>query len=209
MRQWPSLAVAAPCIRAGIPQRQAPGRRDVTQTTRFCQNEFTRNHPQVRRLVNCRCGPANFAGTVRELITAVAPWMPPVKRSTETPDCCGSGPSLCSSAAVTEVCRWSRSSAAVLLLFVSSGCMNPQFTRFPTWGTWFPSAENAAYDRQDPFPDPDIGPSLDSTPRGYERPRTEARRAAEQRMLQGLPVGPESMPRGIPQGTRNDDRAVR
>ena len=98
--------------------------------------------------------------------------------------------------------------AAVAMLLSSSGCMTPANTRFPTWTSWFPSAENAAYERQDPFPDPDIGPSLDSTPRGYERPRSEARRAAEQRVFQGLPVGPESMPRGVPQGGRNSDRAV-
>lgn len=98
--------------------------------------------------------------------------------------------------------------AALSLTMCAAGCMTPANTRFPTWTSWFPSAENAAYERQDPFPDPDIGPSLDSTPRGYERPRSEARRAAEQRMFQGLPVGPESMPRGVPQGGRNSDRAV-
>ena len=89
-----------------------------------------------------------------------------------------------------------------------AGCMNPQFTRFPSWYSQFPAAENAAYSRQDPFPDPDIGPSTDSSPRGYERPRSPARQAAEQRLLQGLPVGPESVPPGIPQGTRNNDQAV-
>jgi hypothetical protein len=90
----------------------------------------------------------------------------------------------------------------------SLGCMNPQFTRFPTWFTSFPSAENAAYERQLPFPDPDIGPSTEASPRGYERPRSLARRAAEQRLFQGIPVGPESMPSGVPGGARNDSRAV-
>jgi|GEM_PF-699401 len=89
-----------------------------------------------------------------------------------------------------------------------SGCLNPQYTRFPSWYSQFPAAENAAYSRQDPFPDPDIGPSTDSSPRGYERPRSTARQAAEQRMLQGLPVGPESVPPGVPQGSRNNDQAV-
>ena len=88
------------------------------------------------------------------------------------------------------------------------GCLNPQFTRFPTWYNQFPAAENAAYSRQDPFPDPDIGPSTDSSPRGYERPRSTARQAAEQRLLQGVPVGPESVPPGVPQGNRNNDQAV-
>lgn len=89
-----------------------------------------------------------------------------------------------------------------------AGCLNPQNTRFPSWYSQFPAAENAAYGRQDPFPDPDIGPSTDSSPRGYERPRSIARQAAEQRMLQGLPVGPESVPPGIPQGSRNNNQAV-
>ena len=108
-----------------------------------------------------------------------------------------------------------RSRTKVGLLFVMvvgllsfNGCMNPDFVRYPTWNTSFPAAENAAYGRQDPFPDPDIGPSTDSSPRGYERPRSTARQAAEQRLLQGLPVGPESVPAGVPQGSRNNNQAV-
>jgi hypothetical protein len=93
-------------------------------------------------------------------------------------------------------------------LLSNSGCMNPNFVRYPTWNTSFPAAENAAYSRQDPFPDPDIGPNTDSSPRGYERPRSTARQAAEQRLWQGLPVGPESVPPGAPQGRRNNDQAV-
>lgn len=93
----------------------------------------------------------------------------------------------------------------VVGMLSSSGCMNPDFVRYPTWNTSFPAAENAAYGRQDPFPDPDIGPSTDSSPRGYERPRSTARQAAEQRLLQGLPVGPESVPSGAPQGRRNNE----
>lgn len=89
-----------------------------------------------------------------------------------------------------------------------NGCMNPEFTRFPTWHNQFPSAENTAYSRQPPFPSPDIGPSTDSTPRGYDRPRSSARQAAEQRLLQGLPVGPENVPPGVPQGSRNNSQAV-
>ena len=89
-----------------------------------------------------------------------------------------------------------------------TGCLNPQNTRFPSWCSQFPAAENAAYSRQHPFSDPDIGPSTDSSPRGYERPRSTARQAAEQRLLQGVPVGPESVPPGVPQGNRNNDQAV-
>ncbi|MFO1003746.1 MAG: hypothetical protein U0936_25730 [Planctomycetaceae bacterium] len=89
-----------------------------------------------------------------------------------------------------------------------SGCMTAQNTRLPSWYTWFPAAENEAYERTDPFPDPDIGPSLDSTPRGYDRPRSESRKAAEQRVFQGIPVGPEYVRPGIPQGGLRTDRAV-
>ena len=97
---------------------------------------------------------------------------------------------------------------SALLLVTASGCMNAQNTRFPSWYSWYPGAENEAYERQDPFPDPDIGPSLDSSPRGYDRPRSEARRAAEQRMFQGVPVGPESVRPGVPQGGLRKNRAV-
>ncbi|HQZ67586.1 MAG TPA: hypothetical protein PLY87_20995 [Planctomycetaceae bacterium] len=97
----------------------------------------------------------------------------------------------------------------VLLLGLTSlaGCLNPNFTRLPSWYASFPASENAAYNRQDPFPDPDIGPETDSSPRGYERPRSTARQAAEQRLFQGLPVGPEGVPPGIPQG-KNNSQAV-
>jgi len=93
-------------------------------------------------------------------------------------------------------------------LLSCNGCMNPDFVRYPTWNTSFPAAENAAYGRQDPFPDPDIGPNTHSSPRGYERPRSTARQAAEQRLLQGLPVGPESVPSGAPQGSRKNSQSV-
>ena len=94
------------------------------------------------------------------------------------------------------------------LALACTGCFNAQNTRFPSLYTWMPNAENEAYERQDPFPDPDIGPSTDSTPRGYDRPRSESRRAAEQRMFQGLPVGPENVRPGVPQGGLKSDRAV-
>jgi len=82
----------------------------------------------------------------------------------------------------------------LVLLFAIPGCLNPQFTRLPTWQTWSRSAENQAYERHYPFPDPDIGPATDGNPRGYDRPRTATRRAAEQRVFQGIPAGPESKP---------------
>ena len=109
---------------------------------------------------------------------------------------------FCGGKAVVQV------AVSALLLVTTSGCMSAQNTRFPSWYSWYPGAENEAYERQDPFPDPDIGPSLDSSPRGYDRPRSEARRAAEQRMFQGVPVGPESVRPGVPQGGLRKNRAV-
>ncbi len=97
---------------------------------------------------------------------------------------------------------------AAAAMMVMCGCMNAQNTRFPSLYTWFPAAENEAFERTDPFPDPDIGPSMDSTPRGYDRPRSESRKAAEQRMFQGLPVGPEYVRPGVPQGGLRTDRVV-
>ncbi|MFM7058781.1 MAG: hypothetical protein ACKO2P_17865 [Planctomycetota bacterium] len=82
----------------------------------------------------------------------------------------------------------------LMLLCTITGCLNPRFTRMPTWQTWSRSAENQAYEQHYPFTDPDIGPSTDGNPRGYDRPRTATRRAAEQRVFQGIPAGPESKP---------------
>lgn len=98
-------------------------------------------------------------------------------------------------------CRSRGAVGGLLFVFCGlAGCMNPNFVRYPTWTTSFPHAENLAYQQQDPFPDPDIGPSLESSPRDYDRPRSLPRRAAEQRLFQGLPLGPEAVPPGAPQG---------
>ena len=98
--------------------------------------------------------------------------------------------------------------AAMLMLVFCGGCMNPNFVRYPTWTTSFPHAENMAYQQQDPFPDPDIGPSTGSSPRGYDRPRSLPRRAAEQRLFQGIPAGPESVAPGAPLGGLQRPRAI-
>ncbi|MEY3173752.1 MAG: hypothetical protein RLZZ436_1666 [Planctomycetota bacterium] len=82
----------------------------------------------------------------------------------------------------------------LLVLCTTAGCLNPQFTRLPTWQVWSQSAENQAYEQHYPFSDPDVGPATDANPRGYDRPRTATRRAAEQRVFQGIPAGPESKP---------------
>jgi len=39
-----------------------------------------------------------------------------------------------------------------------------------------------------------IGPSTQARPRDFDRPRTIERRAAQQRLLRGLPQEPEAIP---------------
>ncbi|MCA9036233.1 MAG: hypothetical protein KDA91_13950 [Planctomycetaceae bacterium] len=96
----------------------------------------------------------------------------------------------------------------IMLLILLAGCVNAFSTRFPTAYTASPYAENMAYQQTNPFPDPNIGPSMDSTPREYNRPRTEPRRAAEQRLMQGIPIGPEYVPPGPPRSGLQRPQAV-
>ncbi|MEZ6062533.1 MAG: hypothetical protein R3C19_19495 [Planctomycetaceae bacterium] len=93
-------------------------------------------------------------------------------------------------------------------LCMLGGCMSPMNTRLPTWWTAPPQLEAKAYQRQDPFPDVDLGPDTLSRPREFTRPRSEPRRAAEQRLLQGVPVGPEGVLPGVPQGGLSRPAAV-
>ena len=55
-------------------------------------------------------------------------------------------------------------------------------------------AERASYERSDPLFDPAIGPSLGARPRDFRAPRTIERRAAQNRLLQGMPHEPETIP---------------
>ncbi|MCA9051873.1 MAG: hypothetical protein KDA89_24210 [Planctomycetaceae bacterium] len=88
------------------------------------------------------------------------------------------------------------------------GCVSPMHTRFPVLQSFHPKAEGQAFQQQDPFMDPDIGPGDESRPRDFARPRTETRRAAEQRILQGLPSGPENSPSVYPRGGRRSSEAI-
>lgn len=108
---------------------------------------------------------------------------------------------------MTRFCVKSLLAVSILSCGVT-GCLDVRYTRFPTLYPTFPAAENLSYQQTDPFPDPDLGPSLDSAPRGYERPRSESRRAAEQRLLRGLQTAPETIPGGVPQGGLERPRAV-
>ncbi len=82
----------------------------------------------------------------------------------------------------------------ITLTFVNCGCLDPRFTRMPTWYASHPIAENRAIQRTDPFPDPNIGPETFARPRDYARPRTEPRRAAEERLLNGFSIPREAIP---------------
>lgn len=103
---------------------------------------------------------------------------------------------------------WLRRLNSPLLLLLICGCFSPMHTRLPTFWTGYADSEGMAYQQQDPFPDPDIGPDIYSRPLGFERPRTQERRAAEQRMFQGLPSVPEAIPRGYPRGGLSAPRTV-
>ena len=95
--------------------------------------------------------------------------------------------------------------AACVLL---SGCVSAMNTRLPVAWAGPPRSESLAYQQQDPFLDPNIGPADATRPRDYARPRTEARQAAEQRLFHGLSTQPESIAPTYPQGGLRRPAAV-
>ena len=101
-----------------------------------------------------------------------------------------------------------RNGLICLTVTVVSGCVSSMYARYPVPWVNHPGSEAQAYQQQDPFPDPDIGPDAQGRPRDYARPRTESRKAAEQRLLFGLPGTPESMRPGSPQGGLKRPAAV-
>ena len=78
--------------------------------------------------------------------------------------------------------------------------MSPMYSRYPVLQAGNPASERRGFQEHDPFPDPEIGPEIGGRPREFAIPRTEARRAAEQRLLFGLPGMPENAPAGNPRG---------
>jgi len=104
------------------------------------------------------------------------------------------------------VCVFRR--AWMIAVLLPCGCYSPAHTRLPTFWTGYPQSEGMAYQQQDPFPDPDIGPDTQSRPLGFVQPRTQERRATEQRLFQGLPSTPESIPRGYPRGGMRRPQSV-
>ncbi len=94
----------------------------------------------------------------------------------------------------TDAPRRIRCLAVSLVVLSMLGCITPQNTRFPSFFRPHPMAERASYERSDPLFDPAIGPALDARPRDFIAPRTIERRAAQNRLLQGMPHEPETIP---------------
>lgn len=70
-----------------------------------------------------------------------------------------------------------------------SGCLNSRDTSYPQLQTGPPTFENRRYQVHDPFPDRSAGPDTMSRPRGYDRQRTEPRRAVDNTMPDGIQGG--------------------
>jgi len=95
-----------------------------------------------------------------------------------------------------------RLTVAACFCCAAAGCITLANTRFPTFWRAHPLSERQAWQRNDPLPDPNIGPAMEARPREFQIPRTLERRAAEQRIFRGLPVAPERIPPRMSQGNR-------
>jgi hypothetical protein len=65
------------------------------------------------------------------------------------------------------------------------GCLVNQNIRMPQPRPGHPRAERRSFEFHDPFPNAELGPVGGPRPPGMNRPRTEARRAMEQRAAHG------------------------
>ena len=87
------------------------------------------------------------------------------------------------------------------------GCLVNQNTRMPQPRPRHPRAERRSFEFHDPFPSAELGPVGGPRPPGMTQPRTEARRAMEQRAAHGgtrprpfwLPSWPNVAPGTSPQ----------
>ena len=90
----------------------------------------------------------------------------------------------------------------VLVPVLLSGCLVNQNTRLPYSRPRHPKVERHSFEFHDPFPSSELGPLGGPRPPGMTRPRTEARRAMEQRAAHGgtrprsfwLPTAPSGIP---------------
>lgn len=63
------------------------------------------------------------------------------------------------------------------MLFLSSGCLNPQNTTLPDLNPRHPETELRSYERFDPFTLGDMGPETFTRQRDFSQPRTAPTRA--------------------------------
>ena len=152
------------------------------------ENMAQADHRQFTGQRNCSCRSAEIAGSLPagEILVSTARFRNPAVRTLSS--------TLCCPAVVVAACLF------------CSGCLNPNYARLPQCLAAQPSQESRAWEHHYPFSEPDLGPASESVPRGFDRPRSGPRRAAEQRVFQGLAAGPESQPAG-PEA-RNYSRSV-
>ncbi|MEX0704766.1 MAG: hypothetical protein WD069_21895 [Planctomycetales bacterium] len=105
--------------------------------------------------------------------------------------------------------RWTAVFVRTGILCLLGGCVHGGNTRLPRLDYRDPVVEKHSYRLHDPFPDAAAGPETMQRPREFVKQRSEPRRAAEQRTLQGLPAeaippGAEPLPPGAeyPQSLR-------
>ena len=76
---------------------------------------------------------------------------------------------------------WGASLASLLLL--TTGCITPYNTKFPSFGFKNSLVEKRSYEIHDPYPDASLGPDTQTRPRGFDIERREPRRKREQNFL--------------------------
>ncbi len=91
-----------------------------------------------------------------EITVPRCPVRPSPRLYCEIPLCTGSG---------------NRLGAALIVSLGLSGCLNPYFTRFPTWVTGTPAQERRESQYLDPFPDSQLGPATDARPPQFDQQR--------------------------------------
>ena len=74
----------------------------------------------------------------------------------------------------------------LLVTMMSSGCLTPWNTRFPTWLPGSLAYERRESEVQDPFPDSDLGPGTSMRPPSFDQQRSEATRFKERRAAASL-----------------------
>jgi hypothetical protein len=74
----------------------------------------------------------------------------------------------------------------IVLVAVSSGCVNPMNTSMPTFQPAHPRVEGVRYRLHDPFADENLGPETVTRPPSFQDQRAEPRQSLEGRTLLGV-----------------------